>query len=138
MTHNEQRVYLINELLKEDDRYQQIEIPDGEKEQRDLLRSLMNVRMPRPIGQEFLKIQDEYLSAERDSAGIVDGWQLPSLLSDERLVLWQGDITTLKVDAIVNAANSALRGCFTLSIPVLITSYTRKAAFSCVFCAMRL
>ena len=56
MTHNEQRVYLINELLKEDDRYQQIEIPDGEKEQRDLLRSLMNVRMPRPIGQEFLKI----------------------------------------------------------------------------------
>ena len=112
MTHNEQRVYLINELLKEDDRYQQIEIPDGEKEQRDLLRSLMNVRMPRPIGQEFLKIQDEYLSAERDSAGIVDGWQLPSLLSDERLVLWKGDITTLKVDAIVNAANSALRGCF--------------------------
>lgn len=112
MTHNEQRVYLINELLKEDGRYQQIEIPDGEKEQRDLLRSLMNVRMPRPIGQEFLKIQDEYLSAERDSAGIVDGWQLPSLLSDERLVLWQGDITTLKVDAIVNAANSALRGCF--------------------------
>lgn len=112
MTHNEQRIYLINELLKEDYRYQQIEIPDSEKEQRDLLRSLMNVRMPRPIGQEFLKIQDEYLSAERDSAGIVDGWQLPTLLSDERLVLWQGDITTLKVDAIVNAANSALRGCF--------------------------
>lgn len=112
MTHSERRVYLINELLKEDCRYQQMEIPDGEKEQRDLLRSLMNVRMPRPIGREFLKIQDEYLSAERDNAGIVDAWQLPALLSDSRLVLWQGDITTLKADAIVNAANSALRGCF--------------------------
>ncbi len=112
MNHDEQRVYLIKELLKEDDRYQHIGIPDDKHEQRDLLRSLMNVRMPRPISQAFLKVQDEYLSAERDNAGIVDGDQLPALRSDNRLVLWQGDITTLKVDAIVNAANSALRGCF--------------------------
>lgn len=112
MTRKEQRIYLIEELLKEDPRYRRTGIPDDEQEQKDLLRALMNVRMPRPVSQEFLRVQDEYLGAERDEAGIVDGGGLPALSCDERLVLWQGDITTLKVDAIVNAANSALRGCF--------------------------
>ena len=59
-----------------------------------------------------MKIQDAYLSAERDRAGVVDAEALPHLRSDSRLVLWQGDITTLKADAIVNAANSAMLGCF--------------------------
>ena len=112
MTYEEQRRYLIRELLAEDAQYKSIVIPEDAKGQKDLLRALMDVRPPMPIGEEFLTIQDEYLSAERDMKGVVDGNSLSPLRSDERLVLWQGDITTLKVDAIVNAANSSMRGCF--------------------------
>jgi len=112
MTHNEQRKYLIDRLLEEDRRYRKIAVPEGEKEQKDLLRSLMNVRSPKPISKDFLDIQDEYLAAERDALGITDGDTLSPIPSDDRIVLWRGDITTLKVDAIVNAANCALRGCF--------------------------
>ena len=112
MTHEEQRRYLIRELLAEDAQYKSIVIPEDAQGQKDLLRALMNVRPPVPINEEFLTVQDEYLSAERDMEGVVDGNSLPPLRSDERLVLWQGDITTLKVDAIVNAANSGMRGCF--------------------------
>lgn len=111
MTHEEQRVYLIQELLAEE-RYKNISIPVHEKEQKDLLRSLMNVRMPKPLSQDFFKIQDKYLQTERDMRGIIESEELPSIPGDPRMVLWQGDITTLKVDAIVNAANSALLGCF--------------------------
>lgn len=111
MTHEEQRVYLIQELLAEE-RYKNISIPVDEKEQKDLLRSLMNVRMPKPLSQDFFKIQDKYLQTERDMRGIIESEELPSIPGDPRMVLWQGDITTLKVDAIVNAANSTLLGCF--------------------------
>ena len=110
MTHQEQRLYLLRELLAEAPR--RIPIPVDEQGQKDLLRALMNVRAPKPIGQDFLKIQDEYLKAERNLRGVVDGWSLPSIPSNPNIVLWQGDITTLTVDAIVNAANSKLRGCF--------------------------
>lgn len=112
MTHEEQRHYLIRELLAEDAQYQRIVIPEDTREQKDLLRALMNVRPPMPVGQDFLAVQDEYLSVERDTAGVVDVHALPPLRCDERLVLWQGDITTLNADAIVNAANSGMRGCF--------------------------
>ncbi len=112
MTHEEQRSYLIHELLGENLQYHNITLPSDTPDQKNLLRALMNVRPPKPIREDFLKVQDEYLSAERDHMGVVDGELLPALQSDNRLVLWQGDITTLKADAIVNAANSALRGCF--------------------------
>ncbi|MFI3208784.1 MAG: protein-ADP-ribose hydrolase [Eubacteriales bacterium] len=112
MSHEEQRRYLIQALLNENPRYRKIEIPANEKEQKDLLRSLFNVRHPEPISDDFIEIQDNYLKAEMESQEIVDIDTLASTDFHERIYLWQGDITTLKVDAIVNAANSALLGCF--------------------------
>ena len=81
-------------------------------EQRRLLRALMNVRPPRPLSGDFLALQDQLLSAERGARGVVDVTTLPSVASDARIALWQGDITRLAADAIVNAANAALLGCF--------------------------
>ncbi len=112
MNETEKRLYLIRELLSELPQYEDVEIPDEAGEQKRLLRSLMNIRTPRPISEEFLKVQDAYLRGEVRERGITDGDMLPASPVDSRLVLWQGDITTLKADAIVNAANSALRGCF--------------------------
>lgn len=110
MTQKERRLFLINELISEQPRYRGITIPEGEQAQKDLLRSLMNVRIPAPVSDEFLKIQDEYLSRETAEKGV-------TVLSDlspvnDGIYLWQGDITTLECDAIVNAANSQLLGCF--------------------------
>ena len=84
----------------------------GDEEQKDLLRALMNVRMPEPISEEILRVQDEYLSEETKRAGITDIADLHPCAADDRLYLWQGDITTLKVDAITNPANDAMLGCF--------------------------
>ena len=86
--------------------------PYEENAQRRLLRSLMNVRPPMPLAPDFLTAQDELLSAEREQKGVVDGNALPVTASNSRITVWQGDITRLKVDAIVDADNSALLGCF--------------------------
>ena len=117
MTQTERREWLIKYLLNEPevpDEYEKIEFPpqDDESAQKDLLRSLMNVRPPRPVSDEFLKIQDEYLKERNEERGITDVATLKNVSADKRLFLWQGDITTLNADAIVNAANSALLGCF--------------------------
>jgi O-acetyl-ADP-ribose deacetylase (regulator of RNase III) len=110
MNQSEQRQYLIRELLKEDRRYRDMKIPGSTAEQKQLLRGLMNIRMPGPISEEFLQIQDEYLKAETAQKGIVDVEDLEPLR--EGIYLWQGDITTLRCDAIVNAANSGMTGCY--------------------------
>ena len=112
MTHEEKRIYLIRELLAELPDCSGMGIPDHEGEQKRLLRSLMNIRPPRPVSDQFLRIQDEYLREDAARKGITDAAALPASGLDGRLLLWKGDITTLKIDAIVNAANSSLRGCF--------------------------
>ena len=124
MTQKERRLYLITELLKEDKGSAGFKlglvpgneggfvISDDEKSQRDILRALMNIRGPYSISDEFLRIQDEYLQQVNKERGITDIADLSPTERNPKLYLWQGDITTLKVDAIVNAANSALLGCF--------------------------
>ena len=112
MTHEERRIWLIKKLLSERIEYRNYKIPDDEKGQKDMLRSLMNVRMPQFISDEFLQVQDEYLQVENAKDGFVDIDELTPVKSDSRLYLWQGDITRLKVDAIVNAANSQMLGFF--------------------------
>ena len=85
-------------------------IPADEDEQRQLLRGLMNIRAPQRIGADFLQVQDDYLKAETAAKGITDLADLTPIQPE--LYLWQGDITTLKCDAIVNAANSGMTGCY--------------------------
>lgn len=119
MTQDERREYLIQYLLKEEIRFGRQKIPADKKEQENLLRSLMNVRPPRPISNEFLKIQDEYLTERNIERGITDIEDLKPVKSDLGLYIWQGDITTLKCDAVVNACNSRMLGCFSPMHPCI-------------------
>ncbi len=86
--------------------------PKDEVSQRRLMRSLMNVRYPRIIPKGLLEAQDQFLSEEREAKGVVHVNELLPSENDSRLFLWQGDITRLDADAIVNAANSQMLGCF--------------------------
>ena len=110
MTQSERRVFLIRKLLDEQARYGDIAVPAGEEEQKRLLRSLMNVRPPRPAGEDFLAVQDEYLREETARKGVTDIAGLSPV--EPGICLWQGDITTLRCGAIVNAANSGMTGCY--------------------------
>lgn len=110
MKQNERRKYLIETLLQEQPQYRTVKIPKSIQEQKSLLRALFNVRMPEKISAEFLKIQDDYLKEEISEKGIVSLSDLQPVQTG--IYLWQGDITRLGADAIVNAANSAMTGCY--------------------------
>ena len=110
MNQSERRLFLIQALLEERPSCQKPIIPSDPERQRILLRGLMNVRRPAAIGDDFLKVQDAYLRAQTEAKGITDAADLTPVRPG--LYLWQGDITTLKCDAIVNAANSGMTGCY--------------------------
>lgn len=114
MNRIEQISYLNSILLEEMPEYcaQAAAFPRETAAQRRLLRSLMNVRPPRPLKQEFLTVQDELLASEREEKGVVDADSLPVTAANPQIAVWQGDITRLAADAIVDADNSALLGCF--------------------------
>ena len=109
MTQDERRIYLIKYLLEEQHEPGR-EIPADVNGQKRLLRGLMNVREAKPIGEDFLRVQDDYLQAELAQKEIVSVHDLTPL--EPGIYVWQGDITTIACDAIVNAANSAMTGCY--------------------------
>lgn len=110
MTQTKRREYMIRYLLDEELKYKDTEMPDDIQAQKRLLRSLMNVRSPKSISEEFLRVQDDYLQEELSQKHITSVSDLLPL--EPGIYVWQGDITTLACDAIVNAANSGMTGCY--------------------------
>ena len=94
MNQDDRRKYLIEGLLKERPEYENMQIPSDAGEQKMLLRSLMNIRMPEEIDPAFLQIQDTYLSEENEKKGIVTLADIGEVQPD--LYIWKGDITRLE------------------------------------------
>ena len=112
MNQDERCLWLIRALMKDMPEYADTPIPSLRMKQWPLLRALMNVRPPMPVTDEFLQVQDAYLRQMTAEKGVAALDALSPSLLNPRMSLWQGDITTLRCDAIVNAANSQLLGCF--------------------------
>ena len=110
MTQNQRLDYLLEKFKEDSGRYRNLQVGESLDDKRTALRSLMNIRMPSPMSEEILKVQDEYLSARIMEKGIVALDDIPA--NADKISVWQGDITLLAVDAIVNAANSQMLGCF--------------------------
>jgi O-acetyl-ADP-ribose deacetylase (regulator of RNase III) len=110
MNQAQRRLFLLRALLQERQEYDDIQIPAGEQEQKDLLRALCNVRPPRPVDSDVLAVQDAYLQEELARKGVTSLTDLTPV--QEGIYLWKGDITTLRCGAIVNAANSGMTGCY--------------------------
>lgn len=110
MNQTERRRFLIDALLKENPEYRGLAVPNDKNEQKYLLRGLMNIRPPKACSAEFLRVQDAYLAEASAEKGITDIDDLAPV--QPGIYLWQGDITTLRCGAIVNAANSGMTGCY--------------------------
>ena len=110
MNQSEKRLFLIERLLEEQPRYAKMQIPADTDGQKTMLRSLMNVRMPGNIDDKFMSVQNEYLLQVNAEKGVVTLSDMEEIQQD--IYIWKGDITRLKVGAIVNAANSGMTGCY--------------------------
>ncbi|MBQ9016210.1 MAG: protein-ADP-ribose hydrolase [Firmicutes bacterium] len=119
MTQEQRLDWLVEEFKEDSGTYRDLETPEQADGKRQLLRSLMNIRMPRPMGEEVLRVQDAYLLGRAQEKGVVRLADIPVITKTPadsdlggEISIWQGDITRLECDAIVNAANSRMLGCF--------------------------
>lgn len=125
MNQNERLGNLLEKLKEDSIQYKELQVADNPAEKRRAVRSLMNIRMPRTISSDLLQVQDDFLHEEALTKGIVTIEDIPTVEKEckelhtlpktayaDRISIWQGDITRLKVGAIVNAANSQMLGCF--------------------------
>ena len=106
MNQQERLDYLVEEFKADSAKYKELQTPNSMEDKRRILRSLMNIRMPKELSSEVMKVQDEYLTERAAEKGVVNLSDIPVIR--DGLSIWQGDITRLSVDAIVNAANSQM------------------------------